>query len=246
MHLWTTRTSVAPRAPHTPWTPQSHSGHISHSMYDSHSVCISHPMPTSYICISYIEDVSPTLCILLTLISHRIQCAHLTLHVYLASTYTLHTVHTNLMEHSCVPHACILGQVQLSLGYITDLRLHSITDSMDMNLNKLQKTPKKPGMPSSTGLQRVGHSLATEQQYLYLCLSVNTCLHLCAWNSPTPSRKKDTKWAYWWWHPSFSCSFYFELFKLSLPAERRSGLHVRVEEEQLRAEGRASDGGAQP
>ena len=25
--------------------------------------------------------------------------------------------------------------------------MDSITDSMDMNLNKLQKTPKKPGMP---------------------------------------------------------------------------------------------------
>ena len=61
--------------------------------------------------------------------------------------YTLHTVHSNLTEHSCVPQAYILGQVQLYLRYITDLRLHSITDSMDMNLNKLQKTPKKPGMP---------------------------------------------------------------------------------------------------
>ena len=47
-------------------------GHLSHTLGTSHtactthSVCIFHPMPTSYICVSYIEDVSSTLCIRLT------------------------------------------------------------------------------------------------------------------------------------------------------------------------------------
>jgi len=44
--------------------------------------------------------------------------------------------------------------------------LHSMTNSMDMNLSKRQEIVKdrKPGMLQSTGLQRVGHDLATEQQ----------------------------------------------------------------------------------
>ena len=62
----TPRTSVTLCVLHTPWTSQSHSGHILHSMYNSYSVCIFHPMPTSHICVFYIEDVSSTLCILLT------------------------------------------------------------------------------------------------------------------------------------------------------------------------------------
>ena len=44
--------------------------------------------------------------------------------------------------------------------------LDSITDSMDMNLSKLQEIVKegKPGMMQSMRVQRVGHDLATEQQ----------------------------------------------------------------------------------
>ena len=41
--------------------------------------------------------------------------------------------------------------------------MNGITDSMDVNLRKLQDT-EKPGVLQSTGSQRVGHDLATEQQ----------------------------------------------------------------------------------
>ena len=43
--------------------------------------------------------------------------------------------------------------------------LASITNSMDMNLSKLQKIVKdeEPGMLQSMGSQRVRHNLATEQ-----------------------------------------------------------------------------------
>ena len=44
--------------------------------------------------------------------------------------------------------------------------LHGITESMDMNLSKLQDIVKdgEPGMLQSMGLQRVSRDLATEQQ----------------------------------------------------------------------------------
>ena len=47
-------------------------------------------------------------------------------------------------------------------------RLGSITDSMDMNLSKLQETMKdrEPGVLQSIGSQRVGHNLVTEQQQI--------------------------------------------------------------------------------
>ena len=48
--------------------------------------------------------------------------------------------------------------------------LNSISESMDMNLNKLQETvgTGKPGKLQFLGLPRVGHNLATEQQQYYL------------------------------------------------------------------------------
>ena len=48
--------------------------------------------------------------------------------------------------------------------------LDSITDSMNMNLSKLQETEKdkEPGVLQSVGLQRAGHNLVTEkQQHLF-------------------------------------------------------------------------------
>ena len=44
--------------------------------------------------------------------------------------------------------------------------LDSITDSMDMHLHKLREIVKdgEPGRLQSTGLQRVGQDLATEQR----------------------------------------------------------------------------------
>ena len=44
--------------------------------------------------------------------------------------------------------------------------LDSITDSMNMNLSKLQETEKdkESGVLQSVGLQRAGHNLVTEQQ----------------------------------------------------------------------------------
>ena len=46
--------------------------------------------------------------------------------------------------------------------------LGSITDSMDMNLNKLQEIveDRKPGVLQSMGLQTVGHNFTGEQQQL--------------------------------------------------------------------------------
>ena len=48
--------------------------------------------------------------------------------------------------------------------------LDSITNSMNMNLSKLQETEKdkEPGVLQSVGLQRAGHNLVTEkQQHLF-------------------------------------------------------------------------------
>ena len=44
--------------------------------------------------------------------------------------------------------------------------LDDITDSTDVNLGKLQEmmSDREPGMLQSTGSQRVGHNLVTEQQ----------------------------------------------------------------------------------
>ena len=48
--------------------------------------------------------------------------------------------------------------------------LDSIINSMDMNLSKLQEIVKDRGawLLQPTGLQRVRHNLATEQQQLHL------------------------------------------------------------------------------
>ena len=48
--------------------------------------------------------------------------------------------------------------------------LDGITNSVHMNLSKLQETVKdrEPGMLQSNGLQRVGCDLVTEQQVLVL------------------------------------------------------------------------------
>ena len=44
--------------------------------------------------------------------------------------------------------------------------LYSITDSIDMNLRKLQENVKdrEPGVLQSMGSQRIKHNLSTEQQ----------------------------------------------------------------------------------
>ena len=60
----------------------------------------------------------------------------------------------------------MLGKTEVRRGWQSLRRLDSITNSMDMNLSKLQETVKvrKPGVLQSTGLQRARHDLLTEQQ----------------------------------------------------------------------------------
>ena len=59
-------------------------------------------------------------------------------------------------------------------------RLDNITDSIDTNLSKLQET-EEPGMLQSTGLQRVRHDLATEQQQRCLLVSVSSNNQRATW-----------------------------------------------------------------
>ena len=57
--------------------------------------------------------------------------------------------------------------------------LDSVTDSVDMNLSKLQKIMMtgEPGMLQSRGLQRIGHDLVTEQQQIHISLFYGFCSH---------------------------------------------------------------------
>ena len=50
-----------------------------------------------------------------------------------------------------------------------------ISDSMDMSLNKFQWRTEKPGVLQSTGSQRVGQDLATEQHKQQKCLHNDLC-----------------------------------------------------------------------
>ena len=47
--------------------------------------------------------------------------------------------------------------------------LDGITESVDINLGKLQEMvrDRRPGMLQSMGLQRVGHDWATEQHFIF-------------------------------------------------------------------------------
>ena len=62
--------------------------------------------------------------------------------------------------------------------------LDGITDSMNMNLCKLQEfvMEGKPGVLQSTGLQRVGHDRATElRQWKELWNRASLCFHSASW-----------------------------------------------------------------
>jgi len=57
--------------------------------------------------------------------------------------------------------------------------LDGITDSMDMNLSKLQEMVRdgEPVMLQSMGLQRVGHDSVTEKQQC-VCITDSLCVYL--------------------------------------------------------------------
>ena len=62
--------------------------------------------------------------------------------------------------------------------------LDGITDSMTMNLCKLQEFVKegKPGVLQSMGLQRVGHDRAAElRQWKELWNRASLCFHSTSW-----------------------------------------------------------------
>ena len=67
----------------------------------------------------------------------------------------------------------MLGKIEgKEKGWPRMRRLDSITDSMDMNLSKLQEIVKNSGDGlQSMGWQRIGHDLATEPQQQSLLLS---------------------------------------------------------------------------
>ena len=68
-------------------------------------------------------------------------------------------------------------------------RIHSITDSMDLNLSKLWEIvcrTGEPGMLPSVGSQRVRHDLATEQQPQKQCFR---CWNINGERGKAPARK---------------------------------------------------------
>ena len=69
--------------------------------------------------------------------------------------------------------------------------LDNITDSMDMNLSKLQETLKegKPGMLQSMELQRVGRDLVTKQQQIQISTWKNVLHHF-----PLEKCKLKSRW----------------------------------------------------
>ena len=66
--------------------------------------------------------------------------------------------------------------------------LDTITDSMDMNLNKLQEIveDRKPGVLQSMGLQTVGHNFTGEQQQLSGWRDQGPVMR--TWNEPPPNK----------------------------------------------------------
>ena len=56
--------------------------------------------------------------------------------------------------------------------------LHSMTDSMDMNLNKLWEIveDREAWHAIVHGITRVIHNLATEKQQVYVCVCVCVCV----------------------------------------------------------------------
>ena len=70
----------------------------------------------------------------------------------------------------------MLGKIEERRGQQRMKWLDSITDSMDMNLSKLQQIveDRGAGVLQSTGLQRDGHDLGNEQQQINSNISKRT------------------------------------------------------------------------